>query len=202
MHYVLISGSHRPNSQSFKITEWLSKKLEENQNTTDIISLSGNPFPFWDESFWNKDSELTAKMQPTIARIAKADGYIIVSPEWSGMAPSGLKNIFLYLDSKTVGHKPALLVSVSAGNGGSYPIAELRMSSYKNTKINYIPDHLIIRNCRDVMNSMEPNAEIKSDIFIQDRAKYTLNILEIYTKAFVVIRENENLQNEKYEYGM
>ena len=30
--------------------------------------------------------------------------------------------------------------------GGAYPIAELRMSGYKNSHIWWLPDHLILRN--------------------------------------------------------
>ena len=40
-------------------------------------------------------------------------------------------------------HKPGLIVTVSAGLGGSYPVTELRISSHKNTRLCYIPDHVL-----------------------------------------------------------
>ena len=50
-----------------------------------------------------------------------------------------LLNIFLLCGNGEFSHKPGLIVSVSSGNGGAYPIAELRSSSYKNTHIMWIP---------------------------------------------------------------
>jgi hypothetical protein len=42
-----------------------------------------------------------------------------------------------------------LIIAVSGGaGGGAYPVAELRMSSYKNSRICYLPEHLIVRQRR------------------------------------------------------
>ena len=41
-----------------------------------------------------------------------------------------------------------LIVSISSGNGGAYPISELRSSSYKNSHILWIPENIIIRNVK------------------------------------------------------
>ena len=40
------------------------------------------------------------------------------------------KNFFLHCNKGELSHKPALLVSISSGNGGSYPISELRSSNF------------------------------------------------------------------------
>ena len=71
---------------------------------------------------------------------------MVIAPEWHGQVPAGLKNFFLICGRAEVGHKPALITTVSSGDGGAYPVAELRMSSYKNNRICYIPEQLIIRN--------------------------------------------------------
>ena len=49
----------------------------------------------------------------------------VVSPEWNGMVPSMLTNFFLLCSNNELAHKPGLLVGVSSGTGGSYPVAEL-----------------------------------------------------------------------------
>ena len=51
-----------------------------------------------------------------------------------------------------LGHKPALIVTVSSADGGAYPVAELRMSSYKNNRICYLPEHVILRNVERILN--------------------------------------------------
>jgi hypothetical protein len=77
-------------------------------------------------------------------------------------------------------------VTVSAGRGGAYPIAEIRSSSYKNTKINWIPEHLIIREVNSVLNQHEAVSE--SDSWIRDRINYALTHLELYAGALSQIR--------------
>jgi NAD(P)H-dependent FMN reductase len=130
------------------------------------------------------------------------DAFVIISPEWGGMVPAGLKNFFLYCENSEVGHKPALLVSVSSGRGGHYPIAELRMSSYKNNHLCYTPDHVVVSGVKDVLNDDKMNEENKNDYYIKKRLEYSLNMLVVYAKAFIKIRESENIDFETYPYGM
>lgn len=202
MKYVIISGSHRKHSQSEKVSKWLLRQLEKRGNEVVILNLADNPFPLWDESFWREGSELQKFMQPTLDLLSSAEGLVIVSPEWGGMVPAALKNVLLFLGQHHVGHKPCLLVGISAIRGGAYPVAELRMSGYKNTKLNYIPDHLIIREVEGVMNDDSLDLGDKNDIYIKKRALFTLDVLEVYTKAFISIREHDQIFNDDYKFGM
>jgi hypothetical protein len=63
-----------------------------------------------------------------------ADSLIVVVPEYAGMAAAAAKNLFLFGGGDLVAHKPALLVAVSSGQGGSYFVAETRASSDKNSR--------------------------------------------------------------------
>lgn len=102
------------------------------------------------------------------------------------MACPALKNFFLYAGLGELGHKPALLVGVSAGLGGAYPIAELRASSYKNSRIMYLPEQLIIRNVESMLNSEEPSDE--NDSRIRARADWALQIFGQYEAALRTVR--------------
>ena len=63
---------------------------------TDVLySLSGNPLPLWDEGVWSGDAKWTAVWKPVATELKSSDGLVVVSPEWSGMVPPGLKNFFL-----------------------------------------------------------------------------------------------------------
>ena len=79
-------------------------------------------------------------LSPISNKLASSDAFIVISPEWHGMAPAGLKNFFLMWGKGELAHKPALIITVSSGDGGSYPVAELRMSSYKNNRICFLPE--------------------------------------------------------------
>ncbi|MBI3419841.1 MAG: NAD(P)H-dependent oxidoreductase, partial [Proteobacteria bacterium] len=152
---AIISGSHRKNSQTRKIAGYLEsawKKLDL-ANTADIIDLTGNPIPLWDDDVWTGKGERVEIWKPYAERLKKAEVLTVVSPEWHGMVPAGLKNFFLYWGAKEVGHKPALIVTDSSSRGGSYPVQELRISSYKNSRVLYIPEHIIIRDNEKMLNA-------------------------------------------------
>jgi hypothetical protein len=106
--------------------------------------------------------------------------------EWHGLPGPALKNFFLYAGLSELGHKPALLVGVSAGLGGAYPITELRSSSYKNSRILYLPEQLIVRNVESMFNTEFPSDE--SDVRIRARADWTLQILCQYDDALRTMR--------------
>ncbi len=202
MNYLIISGSHRDPSQSSKVSNWLADDLKSKGHQVDVLDLGGNPVPLWDQSAWKGDSELTTQMKPYLDRVAKADAYIIVSPEWGGMVAAGLKNFLLYVSAKHAGHKPAMLVGVSSGRGGTYPIAELKMSGFKNNRIVLTPDHLIVQNVESVMNADTPEEGNEDDAYIQARARYSVDVLIAYSAALKTMRETNDLADERYPFGM
>ena len=82
------------------------------------------------------------------------------------------------------------LNSVSSGTGGAYPIAELRASSYKNCRIAWIPEHLIVRHADSVLNTPEPiESSDQADLWIRDRVDFALEHLTLYADALSKIRD-------------
>lgn len=181
-HIVLLSGSNRSNSQSLKVAKYLRDRLEQLDlcDSGELLNLASSRLPLWPE----EDIDGIWNVQQTILK--KATALIVISPEWNGMACPALKNFFLYAGLGELGHKPALLVGVSAGLGGAYPIAELRASSYKNSRILYLPEQLIIRNVESMMNSEIPSDE--NDIRIRTRIDWALHLLCQYDDALRTIR--------------
>lgn len=200
MRITLVCGSHRKNSQSLKVTKFLSTVLEKKEIEISILDLGGNPLPIWDPSMWEKKSDLKDLWNGFNQDLNKSDAYIFVTPEYSGMASPALKNFFLYLSGVDISHKPGLIVTVSSGMGGSYPNAELRMSSYKNTRIVYVPDHVIVRHVESLLNSENP--ETKDDEYIRNRLTYVANVLVEYAKAFVSIRSSGVIDIKTYPFGL
>ncbi|HMO01392.1 MAG TPA: NAD(P)H-dependent oxidoreductase [Oligoflexia bacterium] len=202
MKISIISGSHRANSQSLKVSNYISSRAQvAGFESSQVISLSNNPLPLWDEEMWSENPNKWHQLWSPIAeKLKNSDAFAIVAPEWAGMAPAGLKNLFLLCDHEEVGHKPALLVAVSSGIGGSYPIAELRASSYKNNRILYIPEHIIVRNVENMLNAQTPSND--HDQSIRERIDYTLKILFHYSIALKQVRQSGVLDYEKFPYGM
>ncbi len=201
MKIAIISGSHRHNSQSLKVAQHIQKTLPEENNTW-LYSLEGNPLPLWDEGVWDGEQKWLDILTPIREQLSSCDALVIISPEWHGQVPAGLKNFFLLFGKNEMGHKPALIVSVSSGIGGSYPVAELRMSSYKNSRICYLPEHVIIRDVETVLNDNAADNNERSDKYIRERLQWSLAILNEYAIALKGVRDSGITQNEQFGNGM
>ncbi len=203
MKIAIISGSHRNNSQSLKVAKHIQKTLDNSADgETWLYSLESNPLPLWDEGVWDGEEQWLRLLNPIKEQLSTCDAFVIITPEWHGQVPAGLKNFFLLFGKAELGHKPALIVSVSSGVGGSYPVAELRMSSYKNNRLCYIPEHVIIRDVESILNEDESKNDQHSDSYIRERLQWTLNILKEYATALKLVRDSGATKTEKFNNGM
>jgi NAD(P)H-dependent FMN reductase len=204
MKISVISGSHRVNSQSEKVARYVQQTLEEQQlcDETWLFTLAKNPLPLWDESIWEADPEWQKRLQPLSEQLASSDALVVVSPEWHGQVPAGLKNFFLMWGKGEVAHKPALIVTVSSGDGGAYPVAELRMSSYKNNRICYIPEQVIVRNVESVLNARSADNNQAADEYFRARFVYALGILKEYAVALRQVRASGATDTSTFRNGM
>lgn len=202
MKITIISGSHRKDSQSLKVAKYVEKRLFELSLCKEVylLDLANYDIPFWDEGVWQGEEKWKQIWQPIENELNNSEGFIVISPEWSGMVPAKLKNFFLLTSAKSIGHKAALIVTVSASTGGSYPVNELRTSSYKNTKLCYIPEHIIVRNVAEVLNETL-NSENKSDTYLRGRFDFALSLLKKYAEALKIVRES-GIDFDKYPHGM
>ncbi len=203
MKIGIISGSHRHQSQSIKVAKHIETTLLETglADETYLFSLAGNPLPLWDEAIWEGDQSWKALLDPISKELSSCDGFVVIAPEYHGQVPAGLKNFFLMWKYE-VYHKPALIVSVSSADGGSYPVAELRMSSYKNNRICYLPEHVIIRNVESVLNDNPDDNNADADRYFRERIKWALGILKEYAVALKQVRKSGATDTDKFGNGM
>lgn len=203
MKIAIISGSHRHASQSIKVANHINHVLQSKPAISDtyLYSLAGNPLPLWDESIWEGSTEWKERLNPISNELTASDGFVIIAPEYHGQVPAGLKNFFLMWKHE-LAHKPALIVGVSSADGGSYPVAELRMSSYKNNRICYLPEHLIIRHVESVLNDDPKSNNESADRYFRDRIDWSLNILNEYALALKQVRASGVTQTDTFGNGM
>ncbi|PHM26152.1 NADPH-dependent FMN reductase [Xenorhabdus budapestensis] len=198
MKLTLISGSQRQNSSSQRVARYLQKLSNEYGFTdTNFLELCNVELPLHD----GYTTDISAESHPWQAiahHLRESDAFIFVSPEWHGMVPPALKNLLLYCSVTELGHKPALLTSVSAGPNGVYPLSELRMTGFKNNHVCFLPDHLIFRQSESLIS---PDL-ICNDAVFEGRVHYTLKLLKSYAEALKHVREVIGEENKKYHYGM
>lgn len=193
MYISIVCGSHRKNSNSLKVANYVQSYFQTIKVETFLLDLGEHPLDLWDETVWSGDKKWEKQWKPIEKYFEKSDAFVLISPEYAGMASPSLKNLFLFCGS-TLRHKPGLLVGVSASRNGAYPIAELRMSSHKNSHIIYIPEHVIIRDVENFGKNKEG--------YIEQRMNYSLNLLPIYAEAFDKIRSSGLLKPDMYDFGM
>ena len=203
MKITIISGSHRNPSQSEKVARHIEKTLQEEHGVeTWLYTLADNPLPLWDQTIWEDSPEWNQRLAPIKQQLASSDGFVVISPEWHGQVPAGLKNFFLLFNRFELGHKPAMIVAVSSADGGAYPVAELRMSSYKNNRICYIPEHVIVRNVEKILNEKAEDNNEGADAYFRERITWSLGILKGYAEAMKPMRENIRIHHDKFANGM
>ena len=181
MQISLISASHRKASQSKRVADIIGSRLKViNPSIKNFdLDLGSANLPFWSsekkggQGIWGKE------WQNISQNLKDSSGFIIVVPEYGGMATPQAKNLFLLCGDGELAHKPGLIVSISSGNGGSYPIAELRSSSYKNTHLMWIPENIIIRNVEDYLPGS--HGDLIPD-WMDKRVDYCLNLLMAYSE--------------------
>lgn len=202
MKITIVSGSHRENSQSEKVGRFVKKTLEQGGNQAELFSLANNPLPLWDEGIWSGDEKWQKLLTPVAEQLAASEAFVIITPEWHGQVPAGLKNFFLLWGKGELAHKPALIIAVSSSDGGAYPVAELRMSSYKNNRICYIPEQIIVRNVESVLNDDAEQNNAESDDYFRRRISWTLDVLLQYGEALKAVRDKGITYNQNFPNGM
>jgi len=206
MKTFIVVGSHRPQSESARVAAVLSKHLQKRTDApheVEILDLGKTPLPLWDEELWSEEpSKWDALWKPWSEKLKHCDSLIVISPEYAGTAPAALKNFFLLSTGGQIAHKPALLVAVSSGVGGAYPIAELRMSSYKNSHVLYLPEQLIIRKVNELFVSDDSSFWSEEESYLRKRIDFALNQLAHYSLALSQMRRSSEFSFIEFPYGM
>ena len=97
MKISIISASHRPNSQSKKISTFLQNNLLNinSELVLFFLDLAETAQPLWSPEKKN-GKDIWGKPWKSISdNLDKSDGFILVVPEYGGMATPAAKNLFL-----------------------------------------------------------------------------------------------------------
>lgn len=204
--FTIISGSQRSPSQTSKVARYLQCVIEGEFKDVDcdVLDLGETPLPLWEPDVRSLAGQWERLWAPVSRQLTDSTGVILVTPEWGGMVPAALKNVFLLCERNELSHKPGLIVALSGSEGGAYPVAELRMSSYKNTQFCYIPEHIIVRDVRNVLNAYDaPPREIRPrEAALRDRIRYAIALLVEYAEALKLVRCSGVVDLASYPFGM
>ena len=180
MKITIISASMRANSQSLKVSEWLSEHVSSMGAQAKVLDLQKAGLPMYDGS-----DEMALKAKSILVDLSDSDGFVFVSPEWNGTMSHGLVNLLHFVDHE-MAHKPVMLVGVSAGSGGHYPIMQMRIMNYKNNHFVISPEALLVQDVNNMLNDHEPSDGASGSV--KKRADYALRILIAYSESLRTVR--------------
>ncbi len=193
MKIIIISASTRNNSQSRRVSDYLSSRLTELKIDNNILDLNEKRLPLYDDTEEGPWKELWGQISNSLEQ---SDGFVFVSPEWDGMFSVGLHNMYHYAD-KELADKPVLAVGVSSGRGGRYPLQQMRTMGYKNKNFVVIPESLYYDHIKE--NLIDGTF---TDNRATERTDYALKVLVEYAKALVAVRKSGVIDNEKFPNGL
>ncbi|MEZ0452291.1 NADPH-dependent FMN reductase [Sphingobacterium thalpophilum] len=114
---LIISGTNRPNSKTFKIAKCYQQLLNRKSIENEILSLSDLPPNILETDLYGRRS---TAFEPIQQKVSDAEMFIFIAPEYNGSIPGALK---LFIDCCTFPisfyHKKVALVGLSSGRYGN-----------------------------------------------------------------------------------
>lgn len=195
MNICVISASMRGQSQSLKVANYLKDRIKNLEHNSWVIDLHTVDLPPFD------DGETEAPDKDEILRqLSDADGFVFVSPEWDGMMSYGLISLLHYVENE-LAHKPVMLVGVSSGIGGAYPIEQMKQMGPKNKHYVISPESLRLMKVKELFNDQD-FSENAVDLSVKRRADYSLKVLIEYAKALSIVRESGVFNPDEFASGV
>jgi NAD(P)H-dependent FMN reductase len=123
---LVIAGSLRPRRLALHIAQWVAKIGRETTNGAfEVVDLKDWPLPMDDEPEMPHGGGYAFEhTRAWSAKIAAADAFVFVSPQYNWGYPAALKNALDHLYGEWAG-KPAMIVTYG-GHGGDRCAEQLR----------------------------------------------------------------------------
>jgi NAD(P)H-dependent FMN reductase len=125
-HILVIAASTRQGRNGDKVIRWLMSRLDTRSDATfELADLRELALPFFEAPAGPAYGPIAAEARTWAERVANADGFIVVTPEYNHGYPAPLKNAIDHLYHEW-GHKPAAIISYGGPAGGYRAAEQLR----------------------------------------------------------------------------
>jgi NAD(P)H-dependent FMN reductase len=128
MKVQIIIGSTRPGRVTDRVAKWVANEAHNLADTeVELVDLADYQLPFLDEPIspqFNPQRKPGPAVQKWLDTLAKADAYVLVTPEYNRSYSAVLKNALDYIDFQFA-KKPVALVAHGT-TGGAQAVAHLR----------------------------------------------------------------------------
>ena len=148
MIYIL-SGTNRPNSRTLQVATHILNLYRACAEHVELMDLA--QVPLHELTGKEYDHEPPAKIKAVIEKIDRADGLVIVTPEYNGSMPGALK---YFIDQwsypRTFEYRPLAFVGLGFRWGGLRPVEHLQqIFNYRNAYV--FPERVFLTNISEVL---------------------------------------------------
>jgi NAD(P)H-dependent FMN reductase len=189
MKLQIIIGSTRPKRVSERVAKWVEKAARDVKDIeVEVLDLRDYDLPMFDEPAspqFNPERKPDVPVKRWLDKLAEADAYILVTPEYNRSYPAVLKNALDYVDFQ-MEKKPVALVA-HGSTGGAQAVAHLRDVLPGLLAVTVPRAVFLTGGAAGIINeSGELNAEIKAKPYGPQTALNTLLAdLKWYSDALV-----------------
>lgn len=188
MKIQIIVGSTRQGRATPRVAAWVEKTATSVLEDVEVekVDLMDYELPFFDEvmpPMANQDRHPTSQAQKWLDKLAEADGYVFVVPEYNHGMPAALKNAIDFVDVQ-LKRKPVALVSHGA-NGGARASEMAAQVLRSNVGAVPIPEIVAINGMVGYGNLISENGELLAESVqgAQSPLENTLKSLVWYAEA-------------------
>ncbi|MFC9126860.1 NADPH-dependent FMN reductase [Streptomyces sp. NPDC057099] len=122
LHVTLVVGSNRHGRFGPVVADWLLDRLRNRDDlVTEVVDVAETDLPM---SF-ERTPDATATLSGITPKLARADAFVVLTPEYNHSYPAGLKNLVDWHFTEWRA-KPVALVSYGGLSGGLRAVEHLR----------------------------------------------------------------------------
>jgi NAD(P)H-dependent FMN reductase len=191
MKVQILLGSIRPNRVTERVAKWVAAETAKLEDVSvEVVDLKDYPLPLFDEDTspqYNPDRKPEGVVKRWLDKLAEADAFVVVSPEYNRSIPGPMKNAMDYVDFQFA-KKPVALVT-HGSVGGAYAMADYRIALAQMLAIT-VPEPTMIIGAAGVVEedgTLDPDAASNPYGPAGALAK-TLQSLKWYGDALVAAR--------------
>ncbi|WP_418956932.1 NADPH-dependent FMN reductase [Streptomyces tritici] len=121
---AVVIGSNRAGRFGSVVADWFLARVGERADfTVDVVDVAEHELPT--AHSWNPDDAVRAELAKVTPRLADADAYVVLTPEYNHSYPAGLKNLIDWHYGEWQA-KPVAFVSYGGISGGLRAVEHLR----------------------------------------------------------------------------
>ncbi len=181
-----ILGSTRQGRFGETVARWFTDLANKREDMTfELLDLRDWPLPFFDHPKAPTSGEIAPEARAWSEKIKKADGYVLISPEYNRGYPAVLKNALDHLWYEW-NDKPVGLVGYGGAVGGGRALQQLRQVAMELEMVPVRSEVTLVfaRKQFDEQGRIKDDSQIKS-------ANQMLDQVVRYAEALQVLRSKD-----------